>query len=265
MTRLGSWVAPALCAPALIAAGCGSHVQSRPVAAHPLRVWMDSGLRGFVSGGRIGSTPVTVTYARSDRLLARLARGQRPDVLVVENDFFPSWDERGDRMRDSRIVATDPLVLVSRKPHPAPAGLGGLGRRLAAPRTGAAGAAARRLLSDPRERPRDRHPRFVRTAAGVLQAVRSGRAVAGLVPRSVLRQASDRARFAATRIPFDAILVQTAFAAGRPAGEQVVRWLASAAGRARFAAAGFGRPGPDARPIDCPADDSQPCKTRTGP
>jgi hypothetical protein len=265
MTRLGSWLAPALCAPALIAAGCGSHVQSRPVAAHPLRVWMDSGLRGVVSGGRIGSTPVTVTYARSDRLLDRLARGRRPDVLVVENDFFPSWDEHGDRMRDSRIVATDPLMLVSRKPDPVPGGLAGLGRGLAVPRTGAAGAAARRLLSDPRERPRDRHPRFVRTATDVLQALRSGRAVAGIVPRSVLRHAADRAQFGATRIPFDGIFVQTAYAAGRPAGEQVVRWLASAAGRARFAAAGFGRPGPDARPIDCPADISKPCRERPGP
>jgi ABC-type amino acid transport substrate-binding protein len=105
----------------------------------------------------------------------------------------------------------------------------------------------------------------VRTATDVLQALRSGRAVAGIVPRSVLRHAADRAQFGATRIPFDGIFAQTAYAAGRPAGEQVVRWLASAAGRARFAAAGFGRPGPDARPIDCPADISKPCRERPGP
>jgi hypothetical protein len=81
------------------------------------------------------------------------------------------------------------------------------------------------------------------------------------VPRSVVLRARDADRFDSAQLQ-RGLDIQTAYSSDRPDGQRVVAWLASREGRQRFADAGYGPPGPYSRPVDCPADASEPCKSR---
>jgi ABC-type amino acid transport substrate-binding protein len=248
----------------VLLAGCGSNADGRTNEQAPIVVWADSDLRSIVDQPTVGGKPVKVTLLPSQAIIRRLDAGsKRPDVLLVQADTFPIWDESADRLRDSRVVATDPFVLVTRKPHAVPHTLETIaGERLAIPRKDVEGTTAyRAVMSVPR---RDRPTRRVRLphSTDVLQALRDGKADVGLVPRSVVRRAADAARFNQARLVGTKLNVQTAYSADHPRGRAVVPWLASRAGQRRFKTAGFGPPGPNARPNDCSADPSEPCKPR---
>jgi len=248
----------------VLLAGCGSDADGRTNEQAPIVVWADSDLRSIVDQPTLGGKPVKVTLLPSRAIIRRLDAGsKRPDVLLVQADTFPIWDEFADRLSDSRVVATDPFVLVMRKPRAVPHTLETIaGERLAIPRKDVEGTTAyRAVMSVPR---RDRPTQRVALphSTDVLQALRDGKADVGLVPRSVVRRAADAARFNQARLIGTKLNVQTAYSADHPRGKAVVPWLASRGGQRRFKAAGFGPPGPNARPKDCSADPSEPCKPR---
>ncbi len=251
------------CAATALAAGCGGGDKPTP-SSEQIVMWVDSDLGAVMRDARINGAEIKLTMGSTAGLLARLDGGaQRPDVLLVQSDTFPTWDESADGLRDSRVVARDPLVLVTRKPGEAPATLAAAGGDpLAFPRDGVAGTAVRHAIEALNSDQRPEKELELPAAADVLQALRDKSADVGVVPRSVLLRAEDANDFNSTELIQPGIDIQTAYASDRPDGRRVVDWLASAEARQRFENAGYGPPGSNPKPVDCPADESQPCESR---
>ena len=258
---MGRGAVAAACAVLVVAVGCGGKDKPAPTDQRVV-MWVDSDLGAVLRDVRIDGAQLAVTTGSTAGLLEKLdGGGQRPDVLLVQSDTFPTWDESADGLRDSRVVARDPLVLVTRKPQEAPATLAAAaGDPLAYPREGVAGLAVKHAL-DALPEPPEKEVELP-LATDVLAALRDRSADVGVLPRSVLQRADDADQFDSNELLEPGIDIQTAYSSKAPDGKRVVAWLASDEGRQRFEDAGYGPPGSNPRPVDCPADESAPCEGR---
>ncbi len=183
--------------------------------------------------------------------------------LALVSSVFPFWDPTADRVRGSRVVATDEVVVAV--PYDGPQSIDALAPRarlaLAGFPRAALEAESRVASSLTAARNSDgvrsggRRIVRVRDDAAALRAVTGGRADAAVVLRSSVRRMKPEGVRSMSPDPADAapLLVQVGVR-GRGASPPLVRWLVSPAGRRSLASAGFGGPGQNPTIERCTAD-----------